>query len=60
MIMLANRRTHPLKMEEVIHPKDQVIIGLHTKRTHMFIEGIISLHTNAHYSNPIRKLPPQT
>ena len=40
--------------------KYQVIIGLHTKRTHMFTGGINSLHTNVHYSNPIRTLPPQT
>ena len=40
--------------------KYQVIIGLHTKRTHMFTGGINSLHTNAHYSNPIRTLPPRT
>ena len=40
--------------------KYQVIIGLHTKRTHMFTGGINSLHTNAHYSNPMRTLPPRT
>ena len=67
IIILANRRTHPLNRrsasskDQVMNPTQiKISFGLHTKRTHLFTGGIIGLHTNTHYSNPIKMLPPQT